>query len=101
MKQKLMEVMCQRNSIYKLKGDIQIDDAYLGGEQPGENRTRSGEMAPFVVAVQTREDSRSSQLRRVAGFTREAIKDYAAASVEGWRLRRTTGSPAERLDDAG
>jgi hypothetical protein len=26
-KQKLMEVMLQRNSIYKLKGDIQVDDA--------------------------------------------------------------------------
>ncbi len=30
-KQKLMEVMCQRNSMYKLDGDVQIDDAYLGG----------------------------------------------------------------------
>jgi hypothetical protein len=34
-KQKLMEVMRQRNSIYKLAGDIQIDDAYQGGEKPG------------------------------------------------------------------
>ena len=33
-KQKLMEAMFQRNSIYKLDGDVQIDDAYLGGERP-------------------------------------------------------------------
>ena len=29
-KQKLMEVMRQRNASYKLEGDVQIDDAYLG-----------------------------------------------------------------------
>ena len=34
-KQKLMEVMLQRNSTYKLSGDIQVDDAYQGGEKPG------------------------------------------------------------------
>ena len=32
-KQKLMEVMLQRNSIYKLSGDVQLDDAYQGGEK--------------------------------------------------------------------
>ena len=34
-KQKLMEVMLQRNATYKLKGAVQIDDAYLGGEKAG------------------------------------------------------------------
>jgi hypothetical protein len=34
-KQKLMEVMRQRNASYKLEGDVQIDDAYLGGEKAG------------------------------------------------------------------
>ena len=33
-KQKLLEVMFQRNSIYKLERDIQIDDADQGGETP-------------------------------------------------------------------
>jgi hypothetical protein len=35
MKQKLLEVMLQRNSTYKLAGDIQVDDAYQGGEKAG------------------------------------------------------------------
>ena len=34
-KQKLMEVMKQRNSIYKLGGDVQVDDAYQGDEKAG------------------------------------------------------------------
>ena len=33
-KQKLMETMRLRNRNYKLKGDVQLDDAYLGGEKP-------------------------------------------------------------------
>jgi hypothetical protein len=35
MKQKLMEVMKHRNSIYKLAGHMQVDDAYQGGEKAG------------------------------------------------------------------
>ena len=34
-KQKLMAAMGERNKAYKLKGSVQIDDAYLGGERKG------------------------------------------------------------------
>lgn len=82
-KQKLMEVMLQRNSIYKLAGDIQIDDAYQGGEKPGLRGRGAANKTPFVVAVQTR-DGRPiyTQMRCIPGFTKEAIKDYAAGSIE-------------------
>jgi hypothetical protein len=85
-KQKLMEVMRQRNSIYKLSGDVQIGDAYLGGELPAipgkAGRGAEGKL-PFVIAVATR-DGRPihMQLRRVAGFTKEAPEAYAAANIE-------------------
>ena len=46
-KQKLMEVMLQRNFIYKLKGDTQIDDAYQGGEKARKTRARGRQQAPF------------------------------------------------------
>ena len=82
MKQKLMEAMRQRNSIYKLAGDVQIDDAYLGGERPGKTGRGAEGKTPFVVAVATRKGKPVyTQLRRIAGFTREAIRDYAAASI--------------------
>jgi transposase-like protein len=84
-KQKLMEVMFQRNSIYKLEGDIQIDDAYQGGEQPalpGKTGRGARGKVPFVMAVETR-DGRPihAQMRVVADFTKETIRDYAAASM--------------------
>ena len=84
-KQKLMEAMRQRNSIYKLDGDVQIDDAYLGGEQPekpGKAGRGAANKIPFVVAVATRDGKPTyTQLRRVAGFTKEAIRDYAVANI--------------------
>jgi ribosomal protein L37AE/L43A len=85
-KQKLMEVMQQRNSIYKLEGDVQIDDAYLGGERPAKpgktGRGAEGKL-PFVIAVATRDGKPiHMQLRRVRGFTQDAIAAYAAANIE-------------------
>ncbi len=81
-KQKLMEVMRQRNSIYKLDGDVQIDDAYFGGEKPGKTGRGAGNKDPFVIAVATR-DGRPiyMQLRRVAAFTKDAIRNYAKANI--------------------
>jgi ISXO2-like transposase domain/Transposase zinc-ribbon domain len=85
-KQKLMEVMFQRNSIYKLEGDIQIDDAYQGGEKPalpGKTGRGARGKVPFVLAVQTRSGRPIfGQMRVVSGFTKEAIRDYATASMQ-------------------
>jgi hypothetical protein len=82
-KQKLMEVMKQRNSIYRLAGDVQVDDAYQGGEKAGKRGRGAANKTPFVVAVETR-DGRPiyTQLRCIAAFTKEAIKDYALRNVE-------------------
>ena len=82
-KQKLMEVMRQRNSIYKLSGDIQIDDAYQGGEKPGKRGRGAANKTPFVIAVQTRKGRPIyTQLRPITGFTKVAVKDYATANIE-------------------
>ena len=94
-KQKLMEVMRARNSIYKLGGNVQIDDvlearlrhdAYLGGERPARpgktGRSAVGKL-PFVIAVETREGKPiTTQLRRVPDFTQKALETYAAANLK-------------------
>jgi ISXO2-like transposase domain/Transposase zinc-ribbon domain len=105
-KQKLMEVMFQRNSIYKLEGDIQIDDAYQGGEKPalpGQTGRGARGKVPFVLAVQTR-DGRPifGQMRCVVSFTKEAIRDYAKASIAAGSRVRSDGLRCwSGLDDAG
>ncbi len=81
-KQKLMEVMRQRNSTYQLEGLIQVDDAYQGGEKPGKPGRGAKNKVPFIVAVSTVDGKpRHMQLRVVPGFSKEAIRDWAKASI--------------------
>jgi transposase-like protein len=81
-KQKLMEVMRQRNQAYRLEGLIQVDDAYVGGEKPGKRGRGAKNKLPFVMAVSTvKGKPLHAQLRVVDGFTKEAIRDWAKASI--------------------
>ena len=84
-KQKLLEAMLQRNSIYKLEGDIQIDDAYQGGEKPaipGKSGRGARGKLPFVIAVQTRKGKPVfTHLRPISAFSKEAVEEYAKANL--------------------
>jgi transposase-like protein/ribosomal protein L37AE/L43A len=82
MKQKLLEVMRVRNATYQLDGEVQIDDAYLGGSRSGKpGRGAAGKM-PFLIAIQTRNGKPIyAHMRPVSAFTSDAIRDYAAAHI--------------------
>ena len=83
MKHKLMAAMAERNKAYKLKGEVQIDDAYLGGERRGTPGRGAAGKTPFLAAVETREGKPVYiKLRRVAAFTKEAVKRYAKEAIE-------------------
>lgn len=49
---KLMQAMAEREEHYVLEGQVQVDDAYLGGERSGGTVGRRSEnKVPFVAAV--------------------------------------------------
>jgi len=83
LKHKLMQVMMERQREKKLAGRIEIDDAYIGGEQPGKRGRGSPNKVPFVAAVETTQDGRplQIQLRRIRGFRRADIARYARSSL--------------------
>ncbi len=57
MKQKIMQVMKERDDSKHLSGIIQIDDVYWDGEHRGGSRGRDSEnKTPFVAAVSTNEE---------------------------------------------
>ena len=92
MKQKLREVMLERNAQKPLEGRIEMDDAYLGGEREGKPGRGAQGKLPFVAAVATREGRPTYvHLRRVAGFTREAIGAYAKANLTAGSEINTDG----------
>lgn len=80
---KLMAAMAERDAQEPLAGDVQIDDAYLGGERPGVVGRGSPNKVPIVAAVSTNEAGHPVRVKlsTVAGFTREAIAHWAKANL--------------------
>lgn len=83
MKRKLMTVMAERNKAYKLKGAVQVDDAYLGGERRGTPRRGAEGKIPFIAAVETHNGKPAFiKLRPVTAFTKKAVLGFAQEAIE-------------------
>ncbi len=81
--QKVMRAMAQRDSETPLKGTVQLDDAYLGGECRGARGRASPNKVPFVAAVSTNDAGRSmfARLSPISGFTTKAVADWARLNL--------------------
>ncbi|MBM3562389.1 MAG: IS1595 family transposase [Alphaproteobacteria bacterium] len=84
MKHKLKQVMLERNATKRLKGKVQMDDAYVGGERPGRRGRGAKGKTPFVAAVETTEGGKPDRiiLRRVKAFSKFAVAKLARAALE-------------------
>ena len=52
MVQKIRQAMMQRDSLYKLNGDVQVDEIFIGGKQSMEElREQGSNKAPFLIAL--------------------------------------------------
>jgi ribosomal protein L37AE/L43A len=83
LKHKLMEVMVQREADRPLRGNISVDDAYLGGEKTGGGPGRgSSNKVPFVAAVELSEN-RPQRVRfdPVDAFSFAALKSWAKRAI--------------------
>ncbi len=77
---KLMQAMAAREERYVLDGQVQVDDAYLGGERSGGKVGRGSEnKVPFVAAVSLTDDGHPlrTKLTPVPGFTLKSIAEWA------------------------
>jgi len=77
---KLMQAMVEREQRYVLEGQVQVDDAYLGGERSGGKVGRGSEnKVPFVAAVSLSDDGHPlrTKLTPVPGFSLKAIEQWA------------------------
>jgi hypothetical protein len=77
---KILRAMADREEAYLLRGKIQIDDSYLGGERPGGKAGRGSEnKIPIVAAVSLNEAGHPihARITAVSGFSSEAIGTWA------------------------
>ncbi|VVN34998.1 IS1595 family transposase ISTha4 [Pseudomonas fluorescens] len=81
---KSMRAMASREQMYVLEGNVQIDDAYLGGEHSGGKVGRGSEnKTPFVAAVSLSKDGHPlrAKLTPISGFSVKAIEHWAKSSL--------------------
>ena len=80
MKQKIMQVMREREAATPLQGRVEIDDAYLGGARSGGKRGRGAAgKTPVVAAVETTPERRPKKLKLlpVKGFRKREVARLA------------------------
>ncbi len=92
--QKLMQAMVERDARYTLDGDIQVDDAYLGGELAGGKAGRGSEnKVPFVAALSLNPEGQPKFIKMapIPGFTRKAIANWAQDNLSSGCVVRSDG----------
>ena len=98
LKHTLPQAMRDRDRGRKLRGTVQIDDAYIGGERRGGKRGRGSEnKTPLVNAVQVTEDTQQSVVLRPGQRrdTRADVGERPAGEREAVRGRLLPLDPAE------
>jgi len=85
MKQKLMQVMMERDHDQPLSGFIELDDAYLGGERTGckPGRGAAGK-TPFVAAVETTEQHSPVRIKLTK------VKGFRSTEIQSWSKQHLT-----------
>jgi len=84
MKHKLMQVMYERESTTRLSNRVEVDDAYLGGENPGGKSGRGSEnKVPFIAAIQTNNQNNPlyAVFSQVKAFSHEEVAAWAKRSL--------------------
>ena len=76
---KIAQVMLKRNDDKPISGDIDLDDAYWGGKNPGGKRGRGSEnKTPFIAALaKVKGKPDQMKLTVVEGWTHSVITDWA------------------------
>ena len=83
MHHKLMQAMAEREKLYTLEGQVQVDDAYLGGERTGGKVGRGSEnKVPFVAAGNCQAICRTF-------FERCLFEEEVFSPDSRWGLRKT------------
>lgn len=81
LKQKLMQVMFERDQQCKLSGFIELDDAYLGGERRGKPGRGAEGKTPFVAAVETTQEGQPTRIKL------SIIKGFRSGEISAWSQR--------------
>jgi len=84
LKHKIIQTMTERESDRKLGGHVELDDAYLGGENSGGKVGRGSEnKVPFLAAVETNKNGNPTHaiFQKIDAFTKLDVKQWAEMHI--------------------
>lgn len=94
---KMRRAMAKRDSAYKLKGYVEIDEMFIGGPIEGSKRGRGTEKTPVLVAVSYTpikgkgEVTGFAKLQAVSAVSEATVLEFVKAQVEPGSTIRTDG----------
>jgi len=83
--QKIRKVTAKQDSQYKLKGIIELDDAYFGGKDTGQKRGRGTTKSKVLVAVSTNKDKKRAgfvKMRVVKTLDSHTVNKFVKENIE-------------------
>lgn len=83
MLRKLRIAMGDQNSLYKLRGIIELDDAFVGGKRAGKRgRGAEGKTAILVACEHNHGKPGFIAMKAVAGITQDSVRQFAQQSID-------------------
>ncbi len=103
--QKIRRAMAEQDGQYKLRGIVELDDAYFGGRDEGEKRGRGTTKSKILVAVSTDIEKRNAgfaKLRAVKKLDTDTVNKFVKENVEpGSKIQTDDLDIYDSLDDLG
>jgi transposase-like protein len=97
---KLRTAMGHRDSLYRLSGIIEIDDALVGGKRKGKRGRGAAGKTPVLVAVESKgKGAGFIAMQAVDSVCHEAVKDFVTRHLNAQQEVHTDGFPALNIID--
>jgi hypothetical protein len=109
MMQKLRQAMQKRDAQYRLGGIIELDDAFVGGQEEGRMGRGVEEKTPILVAVEERKSKDGkgkgkqkvkpgyAAIEVVSQVSAQAVKEFAQAKISQKARVKTDGFPSYQV----
>ena len=99
MLRKMRHAMADRDSIYRLGGLVELDDAFVGGRRSGGKSGRGAEgKTPILVAIESRDKKAGFMaMETIPSVSAGNIRQFVQRHLLPWQTTRTDGLMALRV----
>lgn len=92
---KIRKAMGHRDSLYRLSGTIELDDAFIGGKQKGKRGRGAHGKVPVIIACENRHKKAGFiAMKAVAQVNFPTVEEFVKTHLLANQIVRTDGYPA-------